>query len=100
MNATQQTASNGRATAPALALGKAGREPEKNVGDLSVAVGALMAEVGKVIVGKKAVLEKLVVNSLSEGAHILFEDVPGLAKSVMAGSFSKAAGCTFHRIQF
>ncbi len=61
---------------------------------------ALMSEVGKVIVGKKHVVENLLIASLTEGAHILFEDLPGLAKSVLANTFSTAAGCEFHRIQF
>ena len=63
-------------------------------------VDALKQEVQKVIVGKAPVIEKVVVASLTEGAHILFEDMPGLAKSVLAATFSKAAGCKFNRIQF
>lgn len=63
-------------------------------------VTALRRETEKVIVGKKDTIEKLVVASLTEGAHILFEDMPGLAKSVLAATYSKAAGCQFNRIQF
>lgn len=74
--------------------------PNGAVTALSTHVTRLLDEVGKVIVGKRTVIEKLVITALTEGAHILFEDVPGLAKSVMASTFSKAAGCTFHRIQF
>ena len=60
----------------------------------------LRAEVQKVIVGKTEVIDRLIVASLSEAAHILFEDMPGLAKSVLAATFSKAVGCEFHRVQF
>ena len=63
-------------------------------------VNALKSEVEKVIVGKRDVVEKVVVATLTEGAHVLFEDMPGLAKSVLAATFSKAAGCRFNRIQF
>lgn len=61
---------------------------------------ALIDEVSNVIVGKRNVLEMVAVSILSEGAHILFEDLPGLAKSVMAATFAQASGTTFKRIQF
>jgi MoxR-like ATPase len=60
----------------------------------------LKREVEKVIVGKHDVIEQVVVATLTEGAHILFEDMPGLAKSVLAATFSSASGCEFHRVQF
>jgi MoxR-like ATPase len=37
---------------------------------------------------------------VTEGCHILFEDMPGLAKSVMASAFARASGCEFRRVQF
>ncbi len=64
------------------------------------AIQTLRTETAKVIVGKRNVIEYLVAASLTEGAHILFEDMPGLAKSVLAATYSKAAGCKFTRIQF
>jgi MoxR-like ATPase len=67
---------------------------------MSGQVELLRREVAKVIVGKQDVVDKLVVAALTEGAHILFEDMRGLAKSVLAATFSKAVGCQFHRIQF
>ncbi|HUR64533.1 MAG TPA: MoxR family ATPase [Candidatus Thermoplasmatota archaeon] len=67
---------------------------------MHVHVDALRKEVQKVIVGKRDIIDKVIVASLTEGAHILFEDMPGLAKSVLAATFSKAAGCQFNRIQF
>ena len=60
---------------------------------------ALINEVGKVIVGKRHVLELVTLNILAAG-NILFEDFPGLAKSLMANTFSRASGCDFKRIQF
>jgi MoxR-like ATPase len=59
----------------------------------------LVDEVGKVIVGKREVMELVLCNILSEG-NILFEDFPGLAKTVMASTFARASGCVFKRIQF
>lgn len=63
-------------------------------------VRALLETVGRVIVGKRTVLESVAIGILSEGSHVLFEDVPGLAKSVMAAVFSRASGSTFKRVQF
>ena len=59
----------------------------------------LIDEVAKTIVGKRHVLELVTLNILS-GGNILFEDYPGLAKSLMAETFSRASGCKFKRIQF
>ncbi|MEA3200245.1 MAG: MoxR-like ATPase [Thermoplasmata archaeon] len=61
---------------------------------------ALLKEVKQVIVGKSTVLEYVAAGILTEGCHILFEDMPGLAKSVMASAVSQAAGCDFRRVQF
>jgi len=61
---------------------------------------ALVNEVGKVIVGKRRVLELVTVAMLTEGAHVLFEDLPGLGKSVMVAAFARASGTKFNRVQF
>ncbi|MEM3341762.1 MAG: MoxR family ATPase [Thermoplasmata archaeon] len=62
-------------------------------------VNALLGEVAKAIVGKHEVLINVAVSILANG-HILFEDFPGLAKTLMANTFANALGCTFKRIQF
>ena len=54
--------------------------------------------VEKVIVGKGEAVELAIIALLCEG-HVLFEDVPGLGKTVLAKSLSRSLGCTFHRIQ-
>ncbi len=59
----------------------------------------LLNEVSKVIVGKKDVMRLVMVDILAQG-NILFEDFPGLAKTVMANTFALASGCKFNRIQF
>ncbi len=56
-------------------------------------------EVAKVIVGKEEVLKMVEVGILSSG-NILFEDFPGLAKTLMANTFARALGCDFKRVQF
>jgi MoxR-like ATPase len=59
----------------------------------------IMDEISTVIVGKRDVMEHILFSILSNG-HILFEDYPGLAKTLMAYCFSQALGCEFKRIQF
>lgn len=59
----------------------------------------LRREVAKAIIGKNEVLRMVEVGILSNG-NILFEDFPGLAKTLMSNTFSKALGCKFRRIQF
>jgi MoxR-like ATPase len=59
----------------------------------------VIAEVERAIVGKHAVLEKILAALLS-GGHVLLEDFPGLAKTLIANSFATALGMSFRRIQF
>ena len=54
--------------------------------------------VERVMVGKGEVVELAIIALLCEG-HILFEDVPGLGKTVLAKSLAKSLGCSFRRIQ-
>jgi len=59
----------------------------------------LIAEVKTAILGKGRVLELVCAGLLSSG-NILFEDFPGLAKTLIARSFSRAIGCVYKRVQF
>jgi MoxR-like ATPase len=59
----------------------------------------IISQVKKVIVGKDLVLEKVMLAMLAN-SHILFEDYPGLAKTLLARSFAMSMGCNFSRIQF
>jgi MoxR-like ATPase len=60
----------------------------------------VIAEVEKAVVGKRDVLEKIMAAILTGGGHVLLEDYPGLAKTLIANSFSTALGLDFKRIQF
>lgn len=62
-------------------------------------IDLLMTEIGKVIVGQKAMVERLVIGLLANG-HILLEGVPGLAKTLAINSLSRAMKASFRRIQF
>ncbi len=59
----------------------------------------IIDEISTVIVGKQKVLEQILFAILANG-HVLFEDYPGLAKTLIAYCFSQALGCDFKRIQF
>jgi MoxR-like ATPase len=59
----------------------------------------LLDAIEQVIVGKRAVLERVLWAALSDG-HLLIEDVPGVAKTLIAKSFASALGLSFRRVQF
>ncbi|GAB6136545.1 AAA family ATPase [Thermococcus prieurii] len=59
----------------------------------------VLREVEKAIVGKENVLKMILTTILADG-HILIEDLPGLAKTLMAKSFASALGLQFKRVQF
>ncbi|MGQ9477081.1 MAG: AAA family ATPase [Candidatus Bipolaricaulia bacterium] len=67
--------------------------------EVSERCARIIAEVEKAVIGKRAVLELVMLGILS-GGHILFEDYPGLAKTLTAKSFAAALGLEFKRIQF
>ena len=56
-------------------------------------------EVSKVIVGKRGVIEKVLM-TIYAGGHILLEDCPGVGKTTLALAFSKVMGLDYKRIQF
>lgn len=60
----------------------------------------IIDEVEKAIVGKRDTLQRLLAAILSDGGHILIEDYPGLAKTLIANSFASVLGLKFKRIQF
>jgi MoxR-like ATPase len=62
--------------------------------------GEVIQEVEKAVIGKRSVLNQMMAAYLSAGGHILLEDYPGLAKTLIANSFAAALGLEFNRIQF
>ena len=72
------------------------RERLQAVGAISQAISA---EVQKVIIGKSHVIDNVLIDILSNG-NLLFEDYPGLAKTLMTNTFADALGCDFKRVQF
>jgi MoxR-like ATPase len=74
-------------------------EINRRVQDLRASLGPLYNEMGKVIVGQRAMLDRLLVGLLT-GGHILLEGVPGLAKTLAVRTLSQGLRLSFHRIQF
>jgi len=71
----------------------------KKIEEESAFVDLLAMEMGKVIVGQKHMVERLLIGLLGQG-HILLEGVPGLAKTLAINTLSQAVAGTFSRIQF
>ena len=65
----------------------------------SIFVEELFNEIGKVIVGQRYMLERLLVGLLGDG-HILLEGVPGLAKTLTVKTIADTIDAKFQRIQF
>ncbi|HET6611299.1 MAG TPA: AAA family ATPase [Kofleriaceae bacterium] len=62
-------------------------------------IDTLVGEVGKVIVGQEAMIERIFITLLA-GGHCLIEGVPGLAKTLAVKTLAAALGARFQRIQF
>jgi len=62
-------------------------------------VDLLSAEAGKVIVGQRQMIERVLIGLLSNG-HVLLEGVPGLAKTLTVRTFADGISARFQRIQF
>jgi MoxR-like ATPase len=67
--------------------------------DVASACERILEQVERAIVGKRDVLELVLLGLLADG-HVLLEDVPGLAKTLIARSFAQATSLSFSRIQF
>jgi MoxR-like ATPase len=69
------------------------------ISDVATVCRSVLDEVGRAVVGKDEVLEKIMAVALA-GGHVLLEDYPGLGKTLIARSFAATLGLDFKRIQF
>ncbi|HAA53314.1 MAG TPA: ATPase [Myxococcales bacterium] len=72
---------------------------QQQVEQVSQLLDRLMDEIGKVIVGQRDLLQKILIGLLSRG-HILLEGVPGLAKTLTLQTLSTCLSLQFQRVQF
>lgn len=70
-----------------------------DIREVSESSRRVIAEVERAVVGKRGLLEMVMTAALA-GGHVLFEDFPGLGKTLIARSFATALGLDFKRIQF
>src|SRR2546430_6217305 len=62
-------------------------------------IARLRAEVGRVVIGQQAIVDRLVIALLIRG-HVLIEGLPGLAKTLLVKTLAAAIDGSFKRIQF
>ncbi len=67
--------------------------------DLADRCARILAEVERAVVGKREALELVLIGFLADG-HVLLEDFPGLAKTLIARSFAQVCDMEFARVQF
>jgi MoxR-like ATPase len=66
--------------------------------DVAAVAARIIANIEKVIIGKRNQLTLCLVAYLCEG-HLLLEDVPGVAKTMLGRALARSVGCTFKRVQ-
>ncbi len=74
-------------------------ELESNVHKVQAQIKALEAELEKVVVGQKKMINRLLIGLFANG-HILLEGVPGLAKTLTVSSLAEVLDLRFKRVQF
>lgn len=67
--------------------------------EVSATCSRIIDEVEQAVIGKRDILDQIMAAILA-GGHILLEDYPGLAKTLIANSFARTLGLAFKRIQF
>jgi MoxR-like ATPase len=75
------------------------RAPEVAPEDVAERAERILAEVERAIVGRREALELVLLGLLADG-HVLIEDLPGLAKTLIARSFAAVTSLEFARVQF
>ena len=68
-------------------------------GRLHQARAEILGQLGKIIVGQENVIDEVLIGLFS-GGHVMLEGVPGLAKTLMISTLSRALDMSFNRVQF
>jgi MoxR-like ATPase len=72
---------------------------DKAIADFQQSFRRILEQVGRVVVGQRAILEEILV-ALFSGGHVLIEGVPGTGKTLIVRSLGEALNLSFSRIQF
>lgn len=72
---------------------------KNNLNEAKQTCEKILGAISSVFVGNKPILKKLLAAGLANG-HVLFEDYPGLGKTLLAKVFARVIGCKYTRIQF
>jgi MoxR-like ATPase len=67
--------------------------------DAAATIGAILDELERAVVGKRGVLELILLGLVADG-HVLLDDLPGVAKTLTARSLGQVTGLSFSRVQF
>src|SRR5213592_3946199 len=78
---------------------RSARGPPVTIAELAARAEQILDEVERAIVGKREALELVLLGMLADG-HVLLEDFPGLAKTMIARAFAQVTSIGFTRIQF
>lgn len=70
-----------------------------SIDEVATRAGGILTEIEKAVVGKRPVLQLIMAGLLADG-HVLLEDVPGVAKTLIARSMATVTGLDFSRVQF
>jgi MoxR-like ATPase len=73
--------------------------PAFTLADTAARAENILDELGRAVVGKRAVLEVVLLGLLADG-HVLLDDLPGVAKTLIARSLATVTGLSFARVQF
>ena len=73
--------------------------PELSIDDVAILADRILSEIERAVIGKREALELVLLGFLADG-HVLLEDYPGLAKTLIARSFAHVTDLRFSRIQF
>src|SRR5213595_1259538 len=73
--------------------------PSMTIAELTAQAESILAEIERAVVGKREALELVLLGMLADG-HVLLEDFPGLAKTLIARAFAQVTTIGFTRIQF
>ncbi|MDX2093495.1 MAG: AAA family ATPase, partial [Kofleriaceae bacterium] len=90
-----QTQTKTQASAPTIDIGKL----TDDVKQASAFIDDVLEQVGRVVVGQKEMVERILIGLLT-GGHCLIEGVPGLAKTLTVKTLSQTINASFQRIQF